>query len=57
MPVTYEYRCGCEHRTTLRVEVDQRDDKRTCDTCSKPMQRVYSVPGISFKGEGWGGKP
>jgi putative FmdB family regulatory protein len=57
MPVTYEYRCGCEHRTTLRVEVDQRDDKRTCDTCSKPMQRIYSVPGISFKGEGWGGKP
>ena len=57
MPVTYEYRCGCEHATILRVEVEQRDEQRTCYTCKESLIRIYSAPGVSFKGEGWGGKP
>ena len=57
MPVTYEYRCGCEQTTILRVEVDQRDEERTCYTCKELLKRIYSAPGVSFKGEGWGGKP
>jgi predicted nucleic acid-binding Zn ribbon protein len=27
-----------------------------CPICKKPMDRLYSSPGLIFKGGGWGGK-
>jgi putative FmdB family regulatory protein len=56
MPVNYEYKCACEHTTIIRVDVDERDNQGCCDECEQPYQRVYSAPGISFKGTGWAGK-
>lgn len=54
MAVTYDYVCGCEQRTELRVEVSERDDPRSCPTCGQPLKRTYCAPGLVFKGTGWG---
>jgi putative FmdB family regulatory protein len=49
---TYEYECKKCH---IRYEVEQPMDKVTTPLCcSEPMRQIYSAPGISFKGTGWG---
>jgi predicted nucleic acid-binding Zn ribbon protein len=31
-------------------------EERDAQCCGRPMNRIYTAPGISFKGEGWGGQ-
>jgi putative FmdB family regulatory protein len=51
MPI-YEFECTvCK----IRVEVDKSiHEERQAQCCGQLMNRVYSAPGISFKGKGWG---
>jgi putative FmdB family regulatory protein len=51
MPI-YEFECSlCK----IRVEVDKPiHEERIATCCGQPMTRLYSAPGISFKGTGWG---
>ena len=54
---TYEYSCrecgtfGSKHRT-----YKEGDDGMTCPKCNVEMSRIYSAPGLIFKGDGWAGK-
>ena len=56
---TYEFRCEvCSGRLELWRNIEDtlaRDPY--CPECTIPMKRVYSLGGIVFKGNGWGGKP
>ena len=53
MPI-YEFACQvCQ----IRVEVDRSiHEERDAHCCGQPMNRIYSAPGVSFKGKGWGGQ-
>jgi putative FmdB family regulatory protein len=54
---TYEYSCkecgtfGSIHRT-----YKEDDSGLDCPKCKTAMARIFTAPGISFKGDGWGGK-
>ena len=58
MMPTYEYSCnecgtyGSQHRT-----YKEGDGGMSCPKCNVEMSRIYSAPGLIFKGNGWGGKP
>ena len=56
---TYEYRCEvCSKQLEVQRSIEDtlpRDPY--CPNCTVPMKRVYSLGGIVFKGNGWGGKP
>lgn len=48
----YEYECM---ECRIKYEVEQSMDKvSTPLCCTQPMRKVYSAPGLSFKGTGWG---
>jgi putative FmdB family regulatory protein len=51
MPI-YEFECAvCK----IRVEVDKSiHEDRNAQCCGQPMNRLFTAPGISFKGTGWG---
>ena len=52
MPI-YEYQCDACQKT---FEVSQKftDDPLTeCQSCSGPVRKIISAPGIVFKGSGW----
>jgi putative FmdB family regulatory protein len=51
MPI-YEFECKvCQ----ISVEVDRSiHEERNPICCGQAMNRLYSAPGISFKGKGWG---
>ena len=52
MSPRYEYEC-IECR--IKYEVEQSMEDVTAPLCcTKTMRQVYSAPGISFKGTGWG---
>ena len=55
---TYEFKCPeCNARDELSVKVDLIEHKVLfCRTCGLEMRRVYSAPGIVFKGSGWASK-
>ena len=54
---TYEYSCkefgnyGSVYRS-----YKEDDGGMNCPKCKIDMVRVFSAPGISFKGDGWAGK-
>jgi putative FmdB family regulatory protein len=54
---TYEYSCkecgtyGSVHRT-----YKEDDNGMNCPRCKTAMARIFTTPGISFKGDGWAGK-
>jgi putative FmdB family regulatory protein len=51
MPI-YEYRCEKGHK----FEVMQRmtdDPVATCETCDRPVQRVFHPVAVHFKGKGF----
>ena len=56
---TYDYRCEvCSKELEVRRPIEDvlvRDPY--CPNCTVPMKRIYSLGGIVFKGNGWGGKP
>jgi putative FmdB family regulatory protein len=49
---TYEYECiACGIKYEINRAMDY-SDAPLC--CSYPMKQIYSPPGLSFKGKGWG---
>lgn len=51
---TYEYDCmSCATRYTKSRSMNDTDPGYLCDSCSKPLVRVYSNFGIQFKGTGF----
>jgi putative FmdB family regulatory protein len=50
----YDYECRqCQERTELDVPYDLRDSGYECPYCGFDLDRIYSVPNIAFKGDGW----
>jgi putative FmdB family regulatory protein len=54
---TYEYSCA-ECGTYASTHRSYADDVNImeCPKCRISMNRIYSAPGIVFKGSGWGGE-
>jgi putative FmdB family regulatory protein len=53
MPI-YQYLCkSCNLIVVESREVDSRDDETICDNCNVIMKRIFSSPGVSFKGSGF----
>lgn len=55
----YLYRCGACSATKevfRHIYTDGGVDFPLCDGCQIPMQRDWSIAGVIFKGDGWGGK-
>jgi putative FmdB family regulatory protein len=51
MPI-YEYRCEKGH--TFEVKQSMTDDPVTvCETCGRPVQRVFHPVAVHFKGKGF----
>ena len=49
---TYEYECM---ECRIKYEIEQSmEDAVTPLCCAKSMRQIYSAPGLSFKGTGWG---
>jgi putative FmdB family regulatory protein len=52
---TYNFGCRvCDNVVTLTVPIGLLDDDQFCDRCGGWLRRIFSAPGISFKGTGWG---
>ena len=52
---TYELKCPtCEKRYTIRTSIHSVINNLDCPPCKTPLKRVYTAPGIGFKGDGWG---
>lgn len=54
---TYEFKCGvCGNTDTVSRAIDADGDISApqCKGCTIPMERIWSLGGISFKGTGWG---
>lgn len=53
----YEYSCKeCGTYGSVYRSYKEDDGGMNCPKCKTAMARVYSAPGISFKGDGWAGK-
>jgi len=52
----YDYSC-IECDQTTEIEHGMNDTPTVpCPQCGYAMTKVYSAPGIHFKGSGWGGQ-
>jgi len=52
---TYEFRCAtCGITTEIIASVEDQAAPKCA--CGQMMTKVYSAPGIVFKGDGWAGK-
>lgn len=55
MPI-YEYKCDtCATTKAIERSIHSEASNPLCDDCKQVMNRIYSTPGISFTGTGWGG--
>jgi putative FmdB family regulatory protein len=53
---TYEFHCeSCEAYGTGEFSIHE-DAQMRCPRCHTLMSKIYSAPGLIFKGSGWGGK-
>ena len=52
MPM-YDYRCPICN-TQMELELSMDHDLVRCTDCGAQANRIYSVPGLVFKGTGWG---
>ena len=53
----YEYSCKeCGTYGSVYRTYKEDDSGMQCPKCKIDMVRVFTVPGISFKGDGWAGK-
>ena len=54
---TYEYSCNdCGTYGAIHKSYDDEIESMSCPKCNLQMTRIYSAPGLVFKGDGWGGK-
>lgn len=54
---TYQFKCkNCEANASVAVPITESDEIKApkCFPCDKLMERIFSAPGLSFKGNGWG---
>lgn len=52
---TYNFGCrACGNVVTLSIPFALADDDQFCPRCNGGLRRIFSSPGISFKGTGWG---
>lgn len=50
----YEYDCmPCSQRYTKERSINDADPGYSCETCNKPLVRVYSNVGAVFNGSGF----
>lgn len=53
MPI-YEYLCkNCNEGLIDSRSSEDRDDLPECKSCGSLMKRLFSTPGVSFKGNGF----
>jgi putative FmdB family regulatory protein len=51
---TYEYECpGDGEIITIMRPMDEEPREYECPVCGSTLRRVYSTPGIQFKGTGF----
>jgi putative FmdB family regulatory protein len=52
---TYEYHCKKGHYNLIERSINEPEGKPTCTApeCSEELKRQYSVPSVSFKGNGF----
>jgi putative FmdB family regulatory protein len=51
----YDYKCNaCGGQQELERSIHAEADSPVC--CNQNMERMFSVPGVQFKGGGWGGQ-
>ena len=52
----YEYQCtACPQIVEITRSIeDSLSRVPYCESCMIPMVRVWNVPGVQFKGDGWG---
>ena len=54
---TYLFYCAaCDQHEERRIPIVDSGGPQLCDGCGNTLKRVYTVPGVSFKGGGWGGQ-
>lgn len=54
---TYEYSCNeCGTHGSTHKSFTEDVPVMQCPKCQITMARIYSAPGLVFKGGGWGGK-
>jgi putative FmdB family regulatory protein len=54
---TYEYSCNeCGTYGSVHKSYDDDIGPMSCPKCNLQMSRLYSAPGLIFKGGGWGGQ-
>jgi putative FmdB family regulatory protein len=52
---TYNYVCEvCKSTASVTVSITEEPSTPKCLACSVDMSRIFSAPGLSFKGSGWG---
>ena len=50
----YQFHCDCgEEKAFERNIKTQGSPSAKCDKCGKAMVRIFSAPGLSFKGSGF----
>ena len=55
----YEFKCqvcGDTGTVSRSIHTDGDIAAPNCQACTIPMERVWSLGGVSFKGDGWGGQ-
>jgi putative FmdB family regulatory protein len=51
---SYEYDCvSCDKRYIKVRSMSEKDPGYECETCNKPLTRVYSNAGVIFNGSGF----
>lgn len=53
----YEYYCeNCGNRITIMRSFDEKEEVYDCPECETTLTRLWTAPGLHFKGGGWGGQ-
>ena len=52
---TYYFECTeCDSNASVSISITEEAQAPKCLSCDVYMVRVFSAPGITFKGTGWG---
>lgn len=51
----YEYQCSNGHNLVVSAPINSDHEKpEKCGECGEDLVRIFGVPGVQFKGTGWG---